>query len=482
MDRDKRRVEIAIIGAGTAGLTAYRAARKHTENLVLIEGGTYGTTCARVGCMPSKLLIAAAESAHDAAQTGLFGIQVGDIVVNGEQVLERVRRERDRFVGSVLDSVDAIPAAHKLTGCARFLAPGRLAVGDGMEIEADRIVIATGSSPSIPDMFQGLGDRLLVSDSLFELPPLPSSIAVFGCGVVGLELGQALSRLGVRVSMFGRSGALGGIADNNIRTYAEEYFNEEFYLDTRAEVTELIRTESGVSIHFVHRDKGAVTERFDYVLVATGRSPNLEGLNLEASDLALDEKGVPLTEPSTLQCGDNPVFLVGDANQQAPFLHEAANEGRIAGDNAGRYPKVFSAERQSPFSVVFCSPQVTNVGRPVGRMSTDERKDYVMGESSFEDQGRSKVIGKNRGLLQVYAERSNGVFVGAEMFGPAAEHIGHLLAWAAQQRMTVSAMLTMPFYHPVIEEGVRTALRDLHDNLKEATTKTDPCLECGPGG
>lgn len=479
---DKRSVKIAIIGAGTAGLTAYNSARKHTENLVLIEGGTYGTTCARVGCMPSKLLIAAAESAHDAAQTGLFGIQVGDIVVNGRQVLERVRRERDKFVGSVLDSVDAIPAAHKLTGCARFLAPGRLAVGDGMEIEADRIVIATGSSPSIPEMFQGLGERMLVSDRLFELPTLPASIAVFGCGVVGLELGQALSRLGVRVSMFGRSGALGGIADKAIRAYAEQYFNEEFYLDTRSEVTGITRTESAVSIHFVHRDKGAMTERFDYVLVATGRSPNLEGLNLDASGLALDEKGVPLTDPSTLQCGDHPVFLVGDANQQVPLLHEAAHEGRIAGDNAGRYPKVISAERQAPFSVVFCNPQITSVGLPVGRMSADERKNYVAGESSFEDQGRSKVLGKNRGLLKVYAKRASGIFVGAEMFGPAAEHIGHLLAWAAQQRMSVSSMLAMPFYHPVIEEGVRTALRNLHDNLKETTTEADPCLECGPGG
>ncbi|WP_347330656.1 dihydrolipoyl dehydrogenase [Marinimicrobium locisalis] len=477
----KRKVEIAIIGAGTSGLTAYKAARKHTDELVLIEGGPYGTTCARVGCMPSKLLIAAADSTHDAAQTGLFGIQVGDIVINGKQVLERVRRERDQFVESVVDSVEAIPAAHKLTGCARFIAPGRLAVGDELEVEADRIVIATGSSPTVPDMFQGLGERLLVSESLFELSTLPDSIAVFGCGVVGLELGQALSRLGVRVRMFGRSGSLGGIADEEIRAYAEQYFNEEFYLDTRSEVKDITRAESGISIRYVHRDKGEVTEQFDYILAATGRSPNLKGLDLHNSGLSLDEKNVPLTDPSTLQCGDHPVFLAGDANQQAPVLHEAAHEGRIAGDNAGRYPNVISADRQTPFSVVFCNPQITSVGVSVGGISSEKRKDYVVGESSFEDQGRSKVIGKNRGLLKVYAERTSGVFVGAEMFGPAAEHIGHLLAWATQQRMTVSAMLAMPFYHPVIEEGVRTALRDLRDNLEKNATPVDPCLECGPG-
>lgn len=479
---NNRKVDIAIIGAGTAGLSAYKAARQYTDKLVLIEGGSYGTTCARVGCMPSKLLIAAADSAHDAAMAGLFGIQVGDIAIHGEQVLERVRLERDKFVAAVLASVDSIPAEHKLLGCARFLAPGRLAVGDELEIEAERIVIATGSSPTIPELFQDLGDRVLVNDSLFELASLPESVAVFGSGVMGLELGQALSRLGVRVCMFGRGGSLGGIADEAIRAYAEHYFNTEFYLDTRAEVSDISAVEQGVSVSFVHRDKGAVTELFDYALVATGRSPNLDSLDLHNSGLTLDDKGVPLIEPSTLQCGDHPVFLVGDANQQAPVLHEAAHEGRIAGENAGRYPDVTGAERLVPFSVVFCNPQIASIGLPVARLSADERNAYVTGESSFEDQGRSKVIGKNRGILKVYAERDSGLFVGADMFGPAAEHIGHLLAWAAQQRMTVSAMLAMPFYHPVIEEGVRTALRDLHDNLVNATTEADHCLECGPGG
>ena len=252
---EKRKVDIAIIGAGTAGLTACNAARKHTDSLLLIEGGSYGTTCARVGCMPSKLLIAAAESAHDASRAQQFGIQVGDIAVNGEKVLERVRRQRDGFVESVLESMESIPDEHKLMGCARFVAPGRLAVGNSMEIEADRIVIATGSSPTIPAMFQHLGDRLLVNDSLFELSSLPDSVAVFGSGVVGLELGQALNRLGVRVSMFGRNGSLGGIADEEIRADAEQYFNEEFYLDTHSEGTTITAHESGVYVSFTHREK-----------------------------------------------------------------------------------------------------------------------------------------------------------------------------------------------------------------------------------
>jgi len=478
---EKRQVDVAIIGAGTAGLTAYNAASKHTDNLVLIERGSYGTTCARVGCMPSKLLIAAAERAHDAAKSGLFGIQVNNIVINGEQVLQRVRKERDGFVQSVLSSMDDIPSAHKLQGSARFLAPGLLAVGETLQIAAKRIVIATGSSPTIPDMFKGLGERLLVNDSLFELPTLPQSVAVFGAGVVGLELGQALSRLGVHVRIFGRGGSLAGIADQEIADYAKQCFNNEFYLDTDAEVSDISRVANSVSISFIHRDKGAVTELFDYALLATGRSPNLSSLALHNSGLTLNDKGVPLTETSTLQCGNNPVFLVGDANQQAPVLHEAANEGRIAGDNAGRYPNLNAAERYVPFSIVFSSPQIASVGTLVGRIAAAELKKYAEGSSCFENQGRSKVIAKNQGLLKVYARRDNGVFIGAEIFGPAAEHISHLLAWAVQQRMTVSSMLTMPFYHPVIEEGVRTALSNLHRNLQQSSANVNNCLECGPG-
>jgi dihydrolipoamide dehydrogenase len=330
-------------------------------------------------------------------------------------------------------------------------------------------------------MFRGLNDRLLVNDSLFEPRSLPASIAVFGAGPLGLELGQALSRLGVRVCMFGRNGSLGGIADEEIRSYAERCFNEEFYLDTRSEVADISPTEQGVSVAFKHREQGDITETFEYVLAATGRSPNFDGLHLENSGLTLDDKGIPVTDPATLQCGDSPVFLVGDANRQAPVLHEAANEGRIAGDNAGRYPDVVSVDRQVSFAVVFSSPQIATVGIPVARLSEAERQPYIAGSSSFEDQGRSKVIGKNRGLLKVYAERDSGIFVGAEMFGPAAEHIGHLLAWAARQRMTVPAMLSMPFYHPVIEEGVRTALKDLNNKRKAIPALVDQCLECGPG-
>lgn len=476
-----RTVEIAIVGAGTAGLTAYHAACAATRDVVLIEGGPAGTTCARVGCMPSKLLIAAADAAHAVNHSGIFGIDVSAAQVNGSQVLQRVRRERDHFVASVLASMEDIPDHCKLSGMARFKSPHTLRVGDDDEVIADRIILAPGSRPHVPDDLKAAGDRLLLSEDVFELSALPQSVAVFGPGPVGLELGQALLRLGVDVKVFGSDGSLGGIVSEHLRDYAEACFSHAFYLDLRADVRAVYPEGNGVSVKYRHRTDGIITERFDYLLAATGRSPRLEDLALYHSGLTLDDHGVPETDTMTLQCGESHIFLAGDANGNLPVLHEAAEEGRIAGSNAGRYPELAEFERKVPFSVVFTSPQIARIGDLPAFASADTQQVYAMGKASFEEQGRSRVIAENRGMLHVYAERSSGVFAGAEILGPAAEHIGHLLAWAAQQRMTVWEMLRMPYYHPVIEEGLRTALKKLRHELDGKPLPAHRCNESGPG-
>lgn len=478
---ERRNVDVAIIGTGTAGMVAYRAARAHTDSIAVIEGGEYGTTCARVGCMPSKLLIAAAEAAHDMRSADLFGVQAGAMRIDGRAVMERVRRERDRFVSFVLDSVEDFPQEHKVRGHARFIDPHVLQVDDSLEIEAERIVIATGSRPNIADMLKPAGDRLLVNDDIFDLDDLPASVAVFGPGLIGLELGQALSRLGVRVHMFGAGGNVGPLKDERVRDYALEVFNEEFRLDPRAKVSKVARTDGGVAVTFEDPGQGEVTETFDYLLAATGRRPNVDKLDIQNADIEMDERGVPRYNPYSMQCGSSHIFIAGDVSGDLPLLHEATDEGRIAGGNAGARHEPRAGLRRAPLSVVFTSPQIAMVGMTIDQV--DERCGgcYEVGEVSFEGQGRSRVIGKNKGLLRVYGEQGSGLFLGAEMFGPAAEHIGHLLAWAVQKRMTVSEMLEMPYYHPVIEEGVRTALRDLNHKLNIGPEMVDRCTECGPG-
>ena len=473
--------DVAIIGAGTAGLADYRAVQSTGKRALLIEGGAYGTTCARVGCMPSKLLIAAAEAAHHARHADPFGVRVESVTIDGVAVMARVRRERDRFVGFVLESVESFPKANRLTARVRFQDASTLVTEDNQLIRAQSIVVASGSSPVLPPQLKGLRARLLTSDSVFELPTLPKSLVVFGTGPLGLELAQAMSRLGVGVKVFGIGGGIAGIRDEAIRAYADKTFNEEFYLDASAKVESVTETSTGVEVRYLRRDGSRQTEQFDYVLAATGRAPNVAELGLEKTDLQLDKRGVPLFNRLTLQCGNSPIFIAGDASSDIPLLHEAADQGRIAGGNAGHYPDVRTGLRRTPLAVVFTEPQVASVGLNLEQIRQRFQSGYAVGQVSFEDQGRSRVMLRNKGLLKVYGQPGSGFFLGAEMFGPAAEHIGHLLAWAAQKSMTVSEMLDMPFYHPVIEEGVRTALRDLNHKLQIGPAPIERCMDCGPG-
>ncbi|MBZ2169171.1 dihydrolipoyl dehydrogenase [Marinobacter sp. F4216] len=482
---EKRDVDVAIIGSGTAGLVAYQRVRKVTDRVVMIEAGQYGTTCARVGCMPSKLLIAAADSAHQMANASLFGVTAGQVRIDGQAVMNRVRRERDQFVEGVIRSVEKLPEEHRVLGHARFVDPHRLMVErdrtSDLEIQAERIIIATGSRSAVPKMLEEARDRLVINDNIFEWQDLPDSVAVFGPGVIGLELGQALSRLGVRVRMFGLGGAVGPIRDDAIREYALGTFNQEFPLDPDADVKHLERTDDGVAITYRHPEQGQITETFDYVLAATGRQPNVDGLDIQNAGVDLEDSGVPSFDRYTMRCGDSHIFIAGDANQLKPLLHEAADEGRIAGDNAAAYPEVRAGLRRTPLAIVFTDPQIASVGLTLDEVDEEYKGCFAVGEVSFEDQGRSLIMGKNRGLLRVYARQGTGQFLGAELFAPAAEHMAHLLAWSVQRRLTVSEMLEMPFYHPVVEEGLRTALKQLNRNLSIGQEPAEGCMECGPG-
>jgi dihydrolipoamide dehydrogenase len=467
----EREVDVAIIGAGSAGLSAYRAARKRGARTVLIESGPYGTTCARVGCMPSKLLIAAANACHDTRLLDGFGITLdGPARVDGPRVLERVRRERDRFVKGVVDEVDAYPAQDKLCGKARFLSDHVLTVDGTLSIHTRATVIATGSESVIPAAYRDLGPALAISDDVFEWRTLPRRVAVIGTGVVAMELGQALSRLGVDVAMFGKGGSIAGISDPKVSDYALKTFQREFPIYPNTDVVARATPEGGAEFRFAGPDGAPLQRIFDRVLVAAGRAPRLESLDLANTSVRCDDHGVPRFDPDTLQCLHAPIFIAGDANRQRPWLNDAANEGHIAGDNAGAWPEGKPQQRPAVLSIVFSEPNILLAGTAL--KSLDDTT-IVTGEIAFEHQGRSTVAQRAHGLLRVYADVATGRILGAEGIAPAGEHLAHLIAWSVQQQLTLDQMLAMPFYHPVFEEGLRTALRD----AAKARAKRLPCPE-----
>lgn len=472
---ERRAVDVAVIGAGTAGLAAHREARRAGARALLIESGPHGTTCARVGCMPSKLLIAAADAAEAVRRAPQFGVGVdGGPKVDGVAVLERVRRERDRFVDSVLASVERLEPDQRLDGRARFLAPNALQIDERVRVEARAIVIATGSKPWVPDTLAGVRGSVITSDQIFELARLPESIAVFGAGSIGLELGQALARLGVRVALFAPNETIGPLRDPVLRSAAREVFARELELHLGVELEPAVACDDGVAVRW--RENGERREaRFSRILAATGRRPDLAELDLAAAELELDERGIPRFAPDTLQCGTAPIFLAGDDNDDRTVLHEAADEGAIAGRNAARFPDVRGEPRRTALAIVFTDPQIAVVG------ASAHEADVAVGCVDYADQGRARVIQRNCGLVRIYGERPGGRLLGAELFGPGVEHTAHLLAWAVQLGLDARGAHALPFYHPVLEEGIRTALRDLCGQLALLAPARPEQLECGPG-
>lgn len=449
--------DVVVIGAGTAGMTAYRSVLRSGKKAILVEGAHYGTTCARVGCMPSKLLIAAADVAHTAAHSSPFGVHIdGKIRIDGAQVMQRVKTERDRFVGFVLDDIDDFAEDTKVWGYARFIDKNTIQVDEHTRIQANSFVVASGSTPIIPDELLGAGDRVIVNDDVFEWNDLPKRIVVVGSGVIGLELAQAFARLGVETTVLARSTSLGGITDPVVRDSARAAFEQEFTLLSHVQVkSTAVKNNQAVVTYEQNNEEHQI--QADFVLSAAGRRPNIAGLQLERAGASLDEKGMPLFDRYTLQIENTPIFFAGDVNSQHPILHEAADDGFQAGANAANWPsEPEPVKRRAPMGVVFSDPQIMRVGKSFKDLKLNNT---LIGEVSFKNQGRSRVIRKNQGVLRVYADKETGLFLGAEMIGPAAEHIAHLLAWSLQSKLTIAQMLAMPFYHPVIEEGMRTALR-----------------------
>ncbi|MDA8453442.1 dihydrolipoyl dehydrogenase [Acidovorax sp. GBBC 3334] len=450
-------LDAIIIGAGSAGLAALREVRKRTDRVRIVNDGPWGTTCARVGCMPSKMLIEAAEAFHRRHAFDTFGIrgQAG-LSVDLPAVLERVRALRDDFVAGARKASDI--GTLGIAGRARILGPHRVEV-DGQVHEAGSIVIATGSRPTVPEDWLAFGDRMLTTDTLFEQPTLGPRLAVIGLGPLGVEMAQALARLGVEVSAFATGKELAGLSDPSVNDALHGLLKDEFLLHIGGDVA-LREVPGGIEV-----TNGSATVVVDQVLAAMGRRPNIEHLGLETLGLGLDDHGMPPVDRRSTQVGDLRVFMAGDVDGHRTLLHEAADDGHIAGLNA-LAPDVRGFRRRTPLAIVFTHPNAAVVGR--------RYKDLMQGESvtgtvDFTRQGRARVALRNHGRLSVYAQRDTGRLLGAEMCAPGGEHMAHLLALAVDRELTVQDLLRMPFYHPVLEEGLRTALREAASQLPKAS-------------
>jgi dihydrolipoamide dehydrogenase len=459
-----REVEYVILGVGTAGLGAFSRIRKQTDSLLLIQHGPYGTTCARVGCMPSKMLIAAGDLAHAIDHGAYFGIE-GQYQVNGKRVFERLKQDREeKFVGSVLTYVDSIPDRFKIEGKATFVDPHTIDVDGRLRIKAKKIILACGSTPYLSPVFEPLRDELDTSDTIFELDDLPKSLAVVGLGVIALELGQAFHRLGVETTLYGRSGRIGSFTHPDMQREVMQTLRQELDIIPQGNFTKATKVADGFDLTYVTGEGETITKTYERVLVASGRISNLRGMNLEKSGLVLNSNGLPEYDPLTMQCGDAPVFIAGDATEDQPLWHEAYLEGRIAANSAIHFPQRKEGKRTTSLGIYFTDPQMALVGADYSSL---DAKQIVIGRARMGQGPRHEIYNDHRGMIQVYAAKGDGSLLGAEIFGRGAEHMAQTLALALEHEMTVDEILKMPVYHPSLEEVMKGALNNASFKLKQ---------------
>ncbi|OAL75732.1 dihydrolipoamide dehydrogenase [Acinetobacter sp. SFB] len=454
--------DIIIIGAGTAGISAYKEAIKYTQNILIINDGPWDTTCARVGCMPSKVLISTANRMYEIQHAEEVALKVS-AKIDTSKVMQHVRELRDYFTKATLEDVNSWDDTHKISGKAHFIDSKTVQV-DQQHYQAKSFIVAVGSTPTInSDWKDELGDKLITSDQIFELETLPKSLAVIGSGVIAIELAQAMQRLGVKTTIFARSRKVGSLTSAKLQKIAQNILSEELNIKFELLPEQVQKFRNKVKISYTENGKlNDVT--VDYLLVATGRNSHLNSLNLENIDSKFtDLKKLPV-DLHTKQLANYPIFIIGDAHTNSPIQHEAAHEGRTTVHNCLNFPKLKNIKTLTPLGIVFSQPEMAIVGQSFKQLS-DSKIEFITGFVSYEKQGRAIVLGKNKGAIEVYIDKKTRKFLGSELFVESAEHMAHLLSWILSEDLSLDQILEKPFYHPTLEEGLRTAFKHARRQL-----------------
>jgi dihydrolipoamide dehydrogenase len=426
-------LDVIIIGTGTAALAAVSEVKKVTNNFRIISNGVYGTTCVRAGCMPSKAFIHSAQLYHSRLRMARWGVGgIEELQLDKAALLAEVRALREHFLKYTLETTEKY-REHITEGEARFISPTEIRMGRET-YTARSVVLATGSSPIVPENCNA--HSILTTDTLFEQENLPSAIGVMGLSVLGMEVAQAFARLDMCVTAWHEDELIGGLTDPEVSAYAVKYLKNE------------------MEIHLNQAECG----KADTLFVAQSRKANLENMGLEECGITKPGEPVFDFDPETMQVGNLPLFVAGDVKSGRSILNEAVHEGRIAGYNAA-HQEIRRFRRRTPLQIVHTDPVIAIAGK-----SRIELENPLVGKATYDDQGCAKVIGKASGILHLYADEETRTLTGAELFVPAGEHLAHMLAWLIDRKVSVEDALELPFYHPSLEEGVKTALECFSSN------------------
>ncbi|MGY6258166.1 FAD-dependent oxidoreductase [Paraburkholderia caledonica] len=346
------------------------------------------------------------------------------------------RLTRDRLATGVAQSTRELADSSLLSGEARIAGPNLVQVDDQL-VCAQAIIIATGTAPIVPPEWRGYGSGILTTDTLFEMEEFPGSMGIIGLGPLGLEMGVAMSRLGVRVTAAGRDTTVAGIVDPVIAAGAQAHFHKGMSLWLGQDVDcKPVGGAAGAPPSFVI-SAAAQSATVERVLVALGRRSALSTMGLETAGVSVCADGTVTVDETTMRIGDSCIYLAGDVSGTPELQREAADEGSIAGWNAARHAAPTAWRRRVPLSITFTDPDIASIGCRFDRLPARA----LIGEARGSSNGRSKITGHEDNLVRVYADPESGRLLGAAVLSVGGEHLAHLLAWAMQRGETVAGLL-----------------------------------------
>ena len=451
----ERSYDLVIVGAGSGNMLP---AKEFADwRIAVVESDRFGGTCLNRGCIPSKILVHTADIAQAVRHANRFGVRARWDSANWPAIRDRVFGRID----PMHERAVAYRRAHGsdvFTAEARFVAPKVLKAGDDV-IRAERFVLAVGSRPSIPPVDGLAGVPYLTSDTAMRMDKLPRSMIVLGGGYIAAEMSHIFGSLGTRVTIVTRGGSLLSRHDADIRARFTELYRDRFDLRLSATPTRVDLTRKGIRLSLVTA-AGAATAEAETLLVATGRVPNSDRLDVAAAGIETDAHGHVLTD-DTYATNVPGIWAIGDLANHFQLKHMANAEARLVRHNL-LHPYQL---RRAPFKVVpsavFADPQVASVGATEQELQAEGRA-YLSATRHYRDTAYGWALEDTTSLVKVLADPASRLLIGAHIIGPQAATLIQPLIQAMCLGNTADQVAADVLYiHPALTEAVEQALLGL---------------------
>ncbi|MDX1976668.1 MAG: FAD-dependent oxidoreductase [Pseudanabaenaceae cyanobacterium bins.68] len=448
---------LVILGGGSAGLVVASVAAQLQAKVVLIERDRLGGDCLWHGCVPSKALIEAARAVYQINQAQKFGIQVSQVKIDFAQVMAHVHHaiaqiqphdspERFRSLG-----------VEVLFGSGEFINPHAFQLQDRL-LTANAFVIATGSRPQIPAI-SGLDQvPYLTNRTIFDLQELPESLIILGGGAIACELGQAFSRLGTQVTILTRGDRLLSKEEPEISQLVEAQFRQEqITLVKNCQINQISAHNTQISVATAQANYSAT-----HLLLATGRLPNLEGLNLSAAQVKYSDRGILVN--AFLQTSNAKIYACGDVIGQMNFTHAAGTAAATVAQNALFFPSSKMNWQIVPWAT-FTDPEIAHLGLTEAEALAQYPQIQVL-QTPYSQVDRAQAAAETTGFAKIIC-RANGEILGAHLVGAIAGELIHEIKLAMQAKLKVSALSSIHIYPTLAEIVSKTALQRSKQNYSQ---------------